>query len=365
MVMFHRSLPVVPRRTSPSGPCPDAVAMTAPSRRPPGFTLTELLVVIAIIAVLAMLLLPAIQNVRQSAMATHCSNNLRQLTLGCLTFHDAKNRFPPAGATDGEPFGTSTGTNPNVNGSTWAVYLLPYIEQQPLFDKWDFKNQDSGWLNVNNRNLRTPFIDAFVCPASSLPAYCSAPPNAANPRQDNSYVAIVGAGRNFPAGSGTYSGDRKNTSYGTVANDGVLTYWGKNRMKDIGDGTSATMILGEWSDVLTTTSGTTIDPRGLNGFAIGPRGTPTTTFTTWTADTRAFNSTSIRYRINLDSGWTGSGATGVCSNFCANHPLTSAHAGGVNAGFADGSVRFLTDATDIDVLSSLAVRSDASLLRLD
>src|SRR5690349_10605939 len=93
------------------------------SRR--GFTLIELLVVIAIIAVLIGLLLPAIQKVREAANRMQCTNNLKQMALACHTFHDSFNAIPPVDMAD--------------NYATWAVYILPYIEQGSLFGQWDLR----------------------------------------------------------------------------------------------------------------------------------------------------------------------------------------------------------------------------------
>src|SRR5579872_733773 len=106
-----------------------------------GFTLIELLVVIAIIAVLIALLVPAVQQVRESANRTQCTNNLKQLGVALHNYHDANNRFPPAGKNYGwcyEPVGSAqaTATNPvyNLNG---LVLLLPYLEQEGAYNHYN------------------------------------------------------------------------------------------------------------------------------------------------------------------------------------------------------------------------------------
>src|SRR5271167_4380025 len=92
-----------------------------------GFTLIELLVVISIIAVLIALLLPAVQAAREAARRGQCMNNLKQLALGVLTYHDSQGGFPMGGYL--QPVYTQA--NYTTNGNSWLVSVLPYIEQQP------------------------------------------------------------------------------------------------------------------------------------------------------------------------------------------------------------------------------------------
>src|SRR5437773_558439 len=112
------------------------------------FTLVELLVVIAIIGVLVALLLPAVQSARESARRMSCMNNLKQIGLALHNHHDAFGTFPPGGVTNGTCCGTQS-------GATWTIYILPFIEQQMLYDKYDFTQTNESSANAF---VRTQFV---------------------------------------------------------------------------------------------------------------------------------------------------------------------------------------------------------------
>src|SRR5262249_47939702 len=137
----------------------------SPSSRQLGrvaFTLIELLVVIAIIAILIGLLVPAVQKVREAAARTQCGNNLKQLALAIHSFHDAVKGFPPS-------------RMDNFGGVTWAVMLLPYIEQDPFYRQWNVNRwyYDQGPTPEVGETILQTQLAIFYCPSRRSPGSIS------------------------------------------------------------------------------------------------------------------------------------------------------------------------------------------------
>ena len=375
----------------------------------PGFTLIELLVVIAIIAILIGLLLPAVQKVREAAARTKCMNNLKQIGLAMHNYHDVNGFLPSAGSSDGKPF--SGGPWPcGGEGTNWAVFTMPYIEQGPMFSRLTF-NGDAGWTDdqnacggkssaLNNVTLSAGVIlQMFRCPSDPRPPLIrndsnvrDASGNEAIQVTRNSYVAIAGAVDRLDA-AGVFR-ETRNTDSNSWSIDFGITGWGGmivpafSRVTlggvSAADGLSNTMMLSEQSDYLFYLTSSGAQRKGgdydmtttANGLYRGHPGTyrdgsgNLSQGANW-MDSRGQTFTTVRYRINQKTGWTPASYVGVVNvpsrwqSEGANVPLVSAHSGGVNALLGDGSVRFLRDSTDLLTLARLATRDDGGVVNLD
>lgn len=304
-------------------------------RKRQGFTLVELLVVIAIIGILIGMLLPAVQQVREAARRTQCGNNLRQLMLANLNYESAHQAFPMGYTV------TSNGA-----GWGWGARILPFIEQNSLFDELGVSRTPLDALfsappATLTQLMQTP-ITTFLCPSDSgfdgnhlLPDS----PRGRNLFPGNRQPAVS----NYKAAAGALAPQiRIGSGSNAFPRDGLGMFMGNNKigLSEVYDGTSNTIALGE-ADTLIRRSGTWLGIRSGN----------------------TMSHSSIYYvvswagaRINQPSGapFPNSGNSGSPnSNPGLNTPpgantgYGSLHAGGgANFCYADGSVRFISQ--DID-----------------
>jgi prepilin-type N-terminal cleavage/methylation domain-containing protein len=204
------------------------------------FTLIELLVVIAIIAILIALLVPAVQKVRESAARMQCGNNLKQMGLACLSFHDVHKAFP------------NSRRDANY---TWLIEILPYVDELPLQAQW---TMNAGSYYTQNATAQMTTLSLFFCPSRRTPMVSL--PNI-EPEDGNAAILVQGACADYACNVGTFGGDYWWTTNadGTANNpsDGVFrldnnwssgvtpAYVGGVKITQITDGTSNTLLLGE------------------------------------------------------------------------------------------------------------------------
>jgi type II secretory pathway pseudopilin PulG len=189
-----------------------------------------LLVVIAIIGVLVALLLPAVQSAREASRRTQCANNLKQIGLGVHSFHDTNNQMPYTRLDTRE---------------TWAVLLLPYIEQPALFNLWNLSKQYYDQVP----EVRETTLKVYVCPTRRKPPLKSLDgdvhQNGMLPHRPGG-VGDYSASAGTPAGTGDYYEGMNGTTQLTCAN-GAFWYKGPMplRFSSVTDGLSNTLFIGE------------------------------------------------------------------------------------------------------------------------
>ncbi|MCB9953315.1 MAG: DUF1559 domain-containing protein [Planctomycetaceae bacterium] len=285
-----------------------------PRLRRRGFTLIELLVVIAIIAVLIALLLPAVQQAREAARRSQCKNNLKQIGLALHNYHDVYSTFP-------------MGATRITEGLSWHVAILPQMEQAPLYDKFEFGSttmtpNDDRWDQTTNLpHCRFSPMPIYLCPSGTQVV---ADDNAAN--YTTHYYGVAGPTGINPATGAAYS-ENTSGSHGGFSREGLFTFGEVRRMRDITDGTSTTLAVGEIS---------------------------------WTKR----NGNNTRYRSWTRGGQLNShlaGAKNVAQQINADYTALfndmsfgSNHVGGAQFLMGDGAVRFLSENIDYNLLLSLA-----------
>ena len=291
-----------------------------------GFTLVELLVVIAIIAILIALLLPAVQAAREAARRTQCSNNFKQIGIAMHNYHSAQTKFP-LGA-----LYVHSQDNPldleEYYGKGWAVRILPFIEQLELGEQFNNENGIWGIYGPNQVKLGLQRIKILQCPSDNQDELIAVGSTA------NTYL-------NHPKGIMFYK-----TNAGGVADsqlaweagkagqlpiiwgDGMLLNIRPIRIRDVFDGTSQTLMVGE------LTGGEPGSNRGHQ----------------WVH----YNLFSTAFGLNGPGSIPGEG---VFNRNAATDTFSSYHPGGCHFQLADGSVQFVSENIDAYILLALTTRA--------
>ena len=316
-----------------------------------GFTLVELLVVIAIIGILIGLLLPAVQSAREAARRMQCTNNMKQCVLALHNYHDIHNVFPVA---------SFTGSSRAKHETTWSRCLLPFIEQNALYEGIPFKYA-VAYQGANDGYFCKKRVNTYMCPSDNVVWY----KNNSNGWAMHNYVVCVGkTGTSMWSNSGDttiINGWREQITYGSR----VVTYkealfrcggdrgykYKRQSMAACVDGTSNTMAMSELIAVNKDDdiAGKAIaDERGNLWY---PYGCQYSAF--FTPNSTEQDHVGSQANRTADTRY----APGVQPPLDGGIVVTarSRHAGkGVNVGMGDGSIRFVSDTIDLDVWAGMS-----------
>ena len=348
--------------------------MSRKFRSPRGFTLIELLVVIAIIAVLISLLLPAVQAAREAARRAQCVNNLKQLGLACHNYNNQTNSFPanlylhPAYATASYAW----------NNSSWLVFILPQMEQGPLYNSVNFSvmwgptalgNWSGTFLGEQNATVRTTVINALLCPSdSSEPLDSSNADEISNSKAaGTAYVGNLGdncLACNTPGSSSTvmFCASQGYNCRGAQLGDPTT------QTTPPGSGTGSGIFWRQCSGVslASITDGTS------NTFLAGEQIMRVTQWNAWVEANQSIGSTAVPLNYLAPGvAINGSGSVVTASgasdrgNWFHWYSFRSLHPGGANFALCDGSVKFIKSTINMPVYQALSTRNQSEIVSAD
>ncbi|MBL8850460.1 MAG: DUF1559 domain-containing protein [Planctomycetaceae bacterium] len=198
-----------------------------------GFTLIELLVVIAIIGILVALLLPAVQQARESARQTTCRNNLKQVGIALHNYHSAHGLFPPSSTSDVEQGGWIV-VPKGRHIHSWSSLLLPYIDQQTLHNQFNFNLSSMDPVNLP---LAEMLPEVFRCPSYAGPRFS----------RDENYTRFSErcAITNYAAMGASDVGHIYGQNSQLLAPDGTMFPLSHTQLNDVTDGTGQTVLICE------------------------------------------------------------------------------------------------------------------------
>ncbi len=338
----------------------------SPNGRRRGFTLVELLVVIAIIGILVSLLLPAVQAAREAARRMKCSNNLKQYGLALHNYHDTFNSLPPGGVWN------TQSADWNVRNMSWHARVLPYIEQQTIYDKinWTTSNApipgggaiggNVGWDSIadpSGRRIRQTPLPYANCPSDE-----TGPLDIDTNWAQTSYCGSLGSQwcgsangscNIFATGGVHHEALPWNAEHGNTWRkqdlSGIFCRMGTDgrmNLSAILDGTSNVIMVGE---ILPACHDHTAGMWHYNGMGNAHASTSVPINTLTTCATNQQDATNRRYPFPQCF---------AKSNWNLSWGFRSRHKAGAQFVFVDGSVQFLTSTMDYATYQYLGGRAD-------
>lgn len=297
------------------------------------FTLIELLVVIAIIGVLVGFLLPAVQQAREAGRRLACTNNLKQLGLA-LHSHHAATQHLPAGYVSPGVATAAPSTSETTSGYAWGLLILPYCENQAVFDAIDQTLEAAG--TANETAAAAALLNVYRCPTDAPPATFAVTNGSSVTLPSSNYAAILGW---------------NNVSTEAGQGNGVFYRNSEIRFKDITDGLSKTICVGERKHV----------------HAFFEQG-PYDANTTWYAAVPGVERNAGMPMMPMATEGPGSlvlghvGQSGMMAGKTPNHTnhivhFSSSHPGGVVFLLCDGSTHFVADDIAYELFKALGTRS--------
>ena len=310
------------------------------TRSPRGFTLIELLVSMGVIAILVGLLLPAVQSAREAARHVSCSSNLKQIALAMHQYHDINGTLPPG--------------KKGCCWGTWLISILPQIEQQSLFNAYNFSGNNSPGLpsgydsdlryfGAANRTVTSTSLSAYLCPSD----------------QRNAPISLTSNGVTVSCTSQNYAGNFGNTLQ--VQEDLPGIPFGGAPFSDVGsplaDQSRPPRPTVGFRDLIDGLSNTLLAAEVVVGQGPDLRGF------SWWGDAAGFET----YLSPNSTSPDVLSQAAYCSNLPPNPPCTasspaltdvyaarSRHPGGVHAATADGAVRFVKDSIQLRIWRALS-----------
>ena len=305
-----------------------------------GFTLVELLVVIAIIGILVGLLLPAVQAAREAARRMQCSNNLKQIGLAMHNYESTMKCFPAANI-------VRVGSPMRGDGFTWHARILPYLEQNALYDRiaplmgTDVGNQDSAEQVFAGKTTRLPM---YQCP--------SHPSGVSNPSKNGYQLSTY----NAVCGNTTFNDDQLDEATDVGYNGNGMFYMNsRTRFGDIPDGSSNTYMVAEVQDELKGAPNSNRMPGSDRRYIFSgdSDNNPPTDVSEYLIGMETDDPINVNQRdadgyFNNDGEYAG-----------------SFHTGGAHFALGDGSIRFISQNINLTAYRAMSTRNGGEVINSD